>query len=155
MIMKNKETKAITFKAPTEIMDLIERYQKARRKITGPPQMNRPPIVVQFLEAFKEDIEPGFIIVCFFFWPILIVGAIVACVAYYVFRLIAMPIIGADKYDLKVLGDKMEDTIDTKITREDNKIMRYLESDYVPPKAKRKAKEPAKVSKKKVKKGKK
>ena len=112
-------------------------------------------LIYSIIKAFIEDIDSDFVIICIFFWPILIVGAVVVGIVYYIARLIAMPIIGADKYDLKVLGDKMEDTIDTKITREDNKIMRYLESDYVPPKAKRKAKEPAKVSKKKVKKGKK
>ena len=53
----NKETKAITFRAEMDIMALIERYQKARRRIDGPPQVNRPEIVGQFLDMFKEDID--------------------------------------------------------------------------------------------------
>ena len=47
-----------------------------------------------------------------FAWPIIIAGAVLGAVLYYFGRLIAMPIIGATKDDLKVLEDNVDDKIE-------------------------------------------
>ena len=104
------------------------------------------------IQAFAEDLDWEFILLCIFVWPIIIAGGIVYAIIYYIggylFKLFAMPIVVVDKYDLKVSEDKIMD----KIALEDNKIMEYLECDYVPPKKSRK---PTKAKSTKKKKGKK
>ncbi len=112
-------------------------------------------IIYSIIKSFKDDLDADFIILCIIFWPIIIGGAIVYSIVYYgfgyIFKFFAMPIVGADKHDLRVLEDNIVDKMDTKITREDNKIMNYLENDYVPPKPVRKAKTPSKDKAKKKK----
>jgi hypothetical protein len=62
-----------------------------------------------------------------------------------------MPIIGADKYDLKDLENK----VDTKIEKGDEKVMDYLKYEYKPSRKEAvKVKEKAKPSKKVKKKAK-
>jgi len=110
------------------------------------------------IKSFKEDIDWELIIFFIILWPLIIAGGIAFAVIYYIggyiFKFFTHCIVGADKHDLKLLEDKITNKIDTKITKEDNKIMNYLEYDYVPPKPMRK--KPAKDKKSKVsKKGKK
>ncbi len=116
-------------------------------------------LIYQLIKAFKEDIDTDIIVLVIILWPIIIVGGIAVAIFYYVFgyifKFFAMPIVGADKADLRESEDRIIDKIDAKIDREDNKIMKYLEYDYVPPKpakAKKPVKEKAKASKKKGKK---
>ena len=126
--------------------------------------------VVFIVKLIKDNIDIELLVLALIFWPIVIiggivigVGSVVASIVYYVggylFKLFAMPIVGADKHDLKVLEDNISNKIDTKITKEDNKIMNYLEHDYVPPKPvrakKEKDKAPAKNKASKKKKAKK
>jgi len=85
-------------------------------------------LIFVIVKAFKEDLEWDYVVLFIFLWPFIIIGAILSAILYYIGRLIAMPIIGADKYDLKDLERKMEN----KITHEDNKIYDYLEYDYKP-----------------------
>ena len=105
-------------------------------------------LVAYIVKLFKDNLDFEVFILALIFWPIVIVGGIavgiisgVAAIIYYVvtylIKLFAMPIVGVDKHDLKVAEDKILDKIDTKITREDNKIMDYLEYDYVPKKSKK------------------
>lgn len=89
-------------------------------------------LIFLIVKAFKDDLEWDYVILFIFLWPFIIVVAVVLAVVYYISRLIAMPIVGADKHDLRQLERKMEN----KITREDNKIMNYLEYEYKPPKKK-------------------
>jgi len=89
-------------------------------------------LIFFLIKSVKDDLEMECILLFIFLWPLIIAGAIAYGVVYYIVRLIAMPIIGADKYDLKDLEGKME----RKITREDNKILDYLKYDYKPPKRK-------------------
>ena len=95
-------------------------------------------LIFAIIKSFKDDIDFEFIIMCIIAWPLIIICGIVVAIFYYVggylFRLFALPIIAVDKHDLKVSEDRIIDKIDTKITREDNKIMDYLENDYVQPK---------------------
>ena len=110
------------------------------------------------IKSFKNDIDWEVIIFFILIWPLIIAGGIAFAVIYYVggyiFKFFAMPIVGVDKFDLKESEDRITNKIDTKITKEDNKIMNYLEYDYVPKKPIRK--KPAKDKKSKVsKKGKK
>ena len=110
-------------------------------------------VIFFIIKSFKEDIDWELIIVCILLWPIIIAGGIAFAVIYYIggyfLKLFAMPIVGADKHDLKVLENNIGRKIDKEITREDNKIMNYLEYDYTPPKPVRKK---AKADKKKAKK---
>ena len=139
-------------------------------------------LVAFIVKVIKDNVDWDMFILALIFWPIVIVGgiayvvfeiakvvvsaiaAIFYYVAVYIVKFFAMPIVGVDKHDLKVSEDRILDTIDTKITREDNKIMKYLEYDYVPKKPVRakkdkavKAEKPAKdkASKKKKKRAKK
>lgn len=113
-------------------------------------------LIYQIIKAFKEDLDSELVVLFIIFWPIIIVGGIAVAILYYVvgyiFKFFAYPIVGVDKADLRESEDRIIDKIDAKIDREDNKIMNYLESEYVPPKPvepKKSAKDKAKASKKK------
>lgn len=103
-------------------------------------------LIFVIVKAIKEDLEWDYVVVFIFLWPLIIVGAIAGAFLYYIARLIAMPIIGADKYDLKDLERKME----SKIDRGDDKIKDYLE--YYKPSRKKPTKSVKGKAKKKAKK---
>jgi len=93
-----------------------------------------------FKEIFKNvDFEE--LMMMAVIWPLTIVGgiaiAVIYWVAYYLFRWLALPIIGADKYDLEKLERKVERKIN------DNKsdvrgLVDMHEGIYHPPKSARK-----------------
>ncbi len=123
-------------------------------------------LVACLVKLLKDEINMDLLILALIFWPIVIVvgiavavvsavSAIFYYVAVYLVKFFALPVTAVDKHDLRVAEDRILDKIDTKITREDNKIMKYLEYDYVPPKKVRKAKKPAKDKASKKKKAKK
>jgi len=123
-------------------------------------------LIYNLIKAMWKDLDDGLMILCIIFWPIIIAGGIVvlvgsaiAAIIYYVggylFKLFMGPVINVDKADLRASEDRIIAKIDTKITKEDNKIMDYLEYDYTPKKlvkAKAPKKAKAKAGKKKGKK---
>ena len=72
-------------------------------------------LIFVIVKSFKDDLDWEFIIMFICLWPLIIAVAVIGAVGYYFARLIAMPIIGADKHDLRVLEDKVEDKIDDKM----------------------------------------
>lgn len=118
-------------------------------------------LVAYMVKLWKDNINIDIFILVLIFWPAAVivgiaigvvsaVSAILYYVCGYIFKLFAGPIINVDKADLRASEERIIDSIDTKITREDNKIMDYLEYDYVPSKAKKKAKKPVKAKKAKA-----
>lgn len=100
-------------------------------------------LIFFIVKSFKDDLDWDYIALFIVAWPIIFVAVIGGAIVYYFARLIAMPIIGADKYDLKELEDKVEDKIETEID--------HLKYDYKPLVVK-KAKPSKKKAKKKAKK---
>jgi len=72
-------------------------------------------LIFTIVKSFKEDLEWDFVILFVFVWPVIIAAAVVGAIVYYFAKLIAMPIIGADKYDLRKLKDKMDYKIESEI----------------------------------------
>jgi hypothetical protein len=112
-------------------------------------------LIFVIIKSFKEDLEWDSITFFMVFWPIIIVVSVVMAVIYYFARLIAMPIVGTDKSDLKDLERKvntdikdLERKVNTDIKEEDKKVMDYLKYEYKPSKRKE-SKAKAKPSKKK------
>ena len=66
-------------------------------------------LVFMIVKSFKDDLEWEYVLLFILLWPLIIAGAVLGAVAYYFGRLIAMPIIGATKDDLKELEDNVDD----------------------------------------------
>ena len=109
-------------------------------------------LAYKIIKEILGDIEFGAILLLAIFWPLALVGCVAYGIVWYIIRLISMPVVGADKEDLRRMENKLEDQIDSG----DNKVRNYVRNfveDYEPPKSvKKPRKKAAKKASKKTKK---